>query len=493
MHDPIVMLIVGIGLFAVAIIAYALRGRRTGSHPHCRKCGFDLFGKPEDSLRCSECGADLTRKRAVRKGWRVRRRKLLIAGNLLLALCIGIGGYRAWKWSRTTEWIQNEPVWLLVYEAHSPHITRRDAALAELTRRISVDTLPHDRELALVDEAMALQADTNGPWIPAWGTLVEAVHDAGRLPNNRWGEYLFAGYQPHLAPRSPVFRPCDELQFELLHDNDRVGPTIDPSDWFDVAIYSPQGQRLVIAGREVEGSQFDRSPTDHDIPPSRAHMDGLSHDPGIGLAAGIPAVRNAHAHSPWPPGLSDRTAQPISVQATLLVVPNWKEDLKLGSPAPPSPRSLQLSCNFKAAPSPLLIDDPSLAAAVERAVKVTGVTFNRCKIYKDVCWYLEADFDIAASPADLGYKVVFRWPSAYELYVQPTFFARAGQNRVISCKTGRGYVFDDPDNYDTSNIEVELIPLLSATPVGTRAIWGKPLIFKNVEVKHGKSDGDACP
>ncbi len=54
---------------AVAL-AIAVRGRRVDDHPICRKCGFDLIGKPESSAVCSECGTDLTGVRAVRVGRR---------------------------------------------------------------------------------------------------------------------------------------------------------------------------------------------------------------------------------------------------------------------------------------------------------------------------------------------------------------------------------------------------------------------------------------
>ena len=34
------------------------RGRRIDLHLVCRACGFDLFNRPETSVRCPECGAD---------------------------------------------------------------------------------------------------------------------------------------------------------------------------------------------------------------------------------------------------------------------------------------------------------------------------------------------------------------------------------------------------------------------------------------------------
>ena len=58
-HVP--WLVESLSLFGLSLAAtvVALRGRRVGDHPYCRRCGFDLFGKPPGSTVCSECGADL--------------------------------------------------------------------------------------------------------------------------------------------------------------------------------------------------------------------------------------------------------------------------------------------------------------------------------------------------------------------------------------------------------------------------------------------------
>jgi hypothetical protein len=65
-------------LVGLILLILGLRGRRVDDHPICRKCGFDLFGKPEGSTICSECSADLTYphaipRPAVRRGDALRR------------------------------------------------------------------------------------------------------------------------------------------------------------------------------------------------------------------------------------------------------------------------------------------------------------------------------------------------------------------------------------------------------------------------------------
>ncbi|MEX0887563.1 MAG: zinc ribbon domain-containing protein, partial [Phycisphaeraceae bacterium] len=75
------------------------RGRRVGSHPHCRKCGFDLFGSGEDAASCPECGQVLRRDgepiaRARMMGQRRRRWWAMVPG--VLALMIAAGGASMW-------------------------------------------------------------------------------------------------------------------------------------------------------------------------------------------------------------------------------------------------------------------------------------------------------------------------------------------------------------------------------------------------------------
>src|SRR5438067_13324862 len=91
-------------LVAAGLLVYALRGRRIDDHPVCRKCGFDLFGKPEGSTVCSECGADLAGKRAVRVGNRRRRSRVLAAAAPMLLLSAGWLGAGAWTRVKATDW-----------------------------------------------------------------------------------------------------------------------------------------------------------------------------------------------------------------------------------------------------------------------------------------------------------------------------------------------------------------------------------------------------
>ena len=118
-----------LALAAIALLIWSWRGRRVGEHPHCRRCGFDLFGNPAAN-RCGECGADLTRRRAVAVGLR-RRRPLVAATALFLALACGAwGGFSA----KSAGLFDRKPDWLLRWELSFD--SRRPAALDELADRI---------------------------------------------------------------------------------------------------------------------------------------------------------------------------------------------------------------------------------------------------------------------------------------------------------------------------------------------------------------------
>jgi hypothetical protein len=88
-HQAIVGFCALVVLAGLALIALGVRGRRVGDHPYCRLCGFDLFGKPETSTVCSECGSNLVARRAVVIG--VRRRILWLVFVGLFVVTSGVG------------------------------------------------------------------------------------------------------------------------------------------------------------------------------------------------------------------------------------------------------------------------------------------------------------------------------------------------------------------------------------------------------------------
>src|SRR5687768_4721251 len=134
---------------SLALLAYALRGRRVDDHPICRRCGFDLYGKPEGASVCSECGADLSRPRAIRVGRREKRRRVIAFSLPALLLCVAWLALLGWGAARGTEWNPHKPAWWLMSDARRPDLNARDAALGEMTARLKSGKLSQQQMDAL--------------------------------------------------------------------------------------------------------------------------------------------------------------------------------------------------------------------------------------------------------------------------------------------------------------------------------------------------------
>src|SRR5215213_3238964 len=86
MLPGLLVLLISLGLLlaGIALIVRSRHGRLLDDHPICRRCGFDLFGLPEDAHRCSECGRDLRERNAIVHGRRMRRPGLALLGMLVI-------------------------------------------------------------------------------------------------------------------------------------------------------------------------------------------------------------------------------------------------------------------------------------------------------------------------------------------------------------------------------------------------------------------------
>lgn len=234
-------------LCALALTAFALRGRRVDHHPVCRRCGFDLFGKPPGSTACAECGADLNRRRAVRVGNRERRRGLAWVAASVLLLSLGWLGAVGWREARRTDWNRHKPVAWLVGDAAGRSPAARDAALAELVRRIGGGRLADDHLGPLVGRALDHQADAAQPWVPAWGELVEAAHRAKRVSPDQWKRYRAQAMTLTLEVPEPRQYRGDAMRLRLLRGPDRVAAArfevdieVDPNVWLGTEVRRPQ-------------------------------------------------------------------------------------------------------------------------------------------------------------------------------------------------------------------------------------------------------------
>jgi hypothetical protein len=160
---------------AFFLLVFGWRGRRVGDHPFCRKCGFDLFGRPDGTLVCGECGASLDAKRAIVIGERKRRPFLISAGLVLaiLTLAVGANSTRS-AWPSISQWA-NDSLYAMKSDASLIAEMQKNsrAAQEEFFRRWQKGTLKSGSiGLFLADELAATRK-------PAWriGGIVSAIRE----------------------------------------------------------------------------------------------------------------------------------------------------------------------------------------------------------------------------------------------------------------------------------------------------------------------------
>lgn len=218
--------ILAIGLGGGAALLVGLRGRRVDDHPICRRCGFDLIGQAlrasekgagegdvttTDSPRCSECGADLTRRRAIRLGERRRRPAVATVGALALLISLGATGAISWGAATEYDWNTIKPVWLLARELQSIDPAVAQAATDELRRRLPGNGLApmrngqRDTRAAerLARSILDYQGDASRPWSPGAGEIFERMWQMKLLPEEMFHQYVrqSSPVSVHIRPR----------------------------------------------------------------------------------------------------------------------------------------------------------------------------------------------------------------------------------------------------------------------------------------------------
>lgn len=209
-----------IALLAMALLWFALRGRRIDIHHLCRKCDYDLTGRAVENSVCSECGSDLGGRNAIRIGHRVRRRRLSAVALFGLAISAGTIGTIEYQRRRNGNWMEYAPVWVLRHELNSRD-PRQLAAIAELTRRLQDKKLTSGQIAAVADKCLAVQADLSTPWLPVWGDFVEMARNAQELDDARWATYAEQGPLCSVAVR-PAAVVGDEIPLEPALSASRV-------------------------------------------------------------------------------------------------------------------------------------------------------------------------------------------------------------------------------------------------------------------------------
>ena len=192
------------------------RGRQVDSHPHCARCGYDLFGQPEDSRICPECGAELDSGKSIRIGTRERRIGLMLGG---LAMTLGGAvplGIMSSDAARTINLMHLKPTsWLLmdaVAETYQ-HQPNRD----EIERRLENHAMSSSDQKRVANFVLSRQADRSTTWDTYWGDMFVLLRASGTLSDGDWQKYLSQGEYATLRVRPNIARG-DPIPFEIRND-----------------------------------------------------------------------------------------------------------------------------------------------------------------------------------------------------------------------------------------------------------------------------------
>ncbi len=198
-------------LLSLPLFALALRGRIAARGRFCRKCKFDLAGL-DTPPTCPECGRDLTQPKATRPTLRRIRRPTLACAVVLLLL----GG------TLTTLFATNNTARLLaalpdrvVLALHNLGV---DAAFTEIaTNRL---TGPRALDAAawprLIDAALTHQADTNTPWDPRHGEVLQQAFTLTCLTPEQITAYFTHGTESVLHFPAAIRHRAPEIGVQIV-------------------------------------------------------------------------------------------------------------------------------------------------------------------------------------------------------------------------------------------------------------------------------------
>ena len=282
--------IVILGLGGVVLLAIGIRGRLVNTHPHCRRCRFDLVGhtSPDGSWSgrvCPECGSDLAAAGATRVGIRAARRPALFTGIAMLMLVGTLGGGAIWTIMQGTSVYAKAPTWLLIRGLGVLNAKQTDLAAQELRARNVSGLLSDSNRHAIVDAALRVQGEVNLSWNIELGKFIEDVHTAGQLSTEQWNAYLDHAEVLSLAVR-PKIASGDPLPMELTL-TDRLGR----SGLVQIRVWLVD---VIVDGVRIDGER-------HEI--NACPKEGTWNPPS-GVPSRLPTVPQSFAKlrtSPWVP------------------------------------------------------------------------------------------------------------------------------------------------------------------------------------------------
>jgi hypothetical protein len=340
LSDLLVFLaLAGFGVLAGLVVALlGLRGRKINNHTFCRTCGVDVTDLPGDVVVCPGCKADLSQASAMRYGARRRDRRLVAAGLALAVLAAGISVYRVVS-TPGVNWPKWSPTWLLVHRARGSD-PQTSPTLVELMIRIKLKEVTDAKTHELVRRGLEQQADANQPWLADWGSLLESAQAAGKTEASQWLDYWRHGVSPKVRVRAAV-RPGAVLPIEVALASPRLGAQAGRSIC-----------RMTLTTLSVDGVAWADDAQPIDLP----------------LSADAAGAIHALAHAPK--GVVLAPGGHVARAVVRVEVFHYPEDSET---RPPGPWDSDCQAPFEVvaagkAAGVALVDDPSLAQGVDKAV-----------------------------------------------------------------------------------------------------------------------------
>ncbi|MEO6437140.1 MAG: hypothetical protein ABIP55_15465 [Tepidisphaeraceae bacterium] len=428
----------------VVTLFFGMRGRRVDDHPLCRRCGFDLIGLPQGVSLCSECGADLTKHKAIRHGHRKRQPVLLAIGLIPVLLALGLTGLGVTAYMRDIGIDRMKPTWLLLRESRDPTAV---SVWDELIRRMNDGALPSDTAAALTDRVLAWQGDAKQAWRTKWGDYVEAARDARIVTDAQWQQYARQAPQFALELR-PRVRKGDDIPAMIRNTAARLGMKsrfrLRISEIDHAGELTKPRPRSWGSGSSTFGlfGQSGGSASGHTIQ--------LDHDAS---RAAVEGEREAHL---------DVAASILEGRDDAEPLVKWKQGL-----------DAKWTLVAADAETVKIVDDESLRPAVERALTIRSAILQRW----DRRVYLRVDIRCDNPPIPLAYEAFARDPTTGREWKLSTTTLN------VNTMTGSG-VSGPVIGFTGSRIDIIFRPSLKAAHGTTWAtrVWNGEVVLKNQPV-----------
>lgn len=467
--DPTSLIIAGIALAVGLLLLFiGFRGRRIGTEPRCRQCGYNLTGAASEN--CSECGATINQHGIV-YGTRRRRPVVIAVAALILPTAGMFGWLDGYSRLRAIDWYPYYPVAWLINQGRAGD----DSAIYELDRRLRAGKLSKGQVQTLITNALAVQSRAPGPdrfVTQQWVDLLEYLSQAKQLSDTQQLLYLEQMYSFALVVR-PRVRVGERIPYAIRYTTAGPHEDLEPADKARPASYDAHTLRLTRLGEEMS------------FP---AHAFAQRHTFRM-TRRGEHAVGGPYDDLSFME-VSSLTPGRYQLSCTLDHLINdyvLCDDVDTNSGGAVLSKTLSLSADLQVIPADFpdtieLVDEPSLTDQIRAALNFDSITCaadqsSQRRPFLQMTWYSGWPSPSAATlPIDVAFDLIVRLESGD--WPVHKFLLPAGSrcDYYLTVKVAPA---------DVENVKVILRP----NPADAREtvdmfkIWGGELILENVPVK----------